>query len=110
MDRDGRVHCALSVQNGTGTGVYYTPKGYKDDPDTAKWRKNEKNADLSVHSGRFAGHALDHHGDCHAGGEAMRVEDDVRHEAARRPGNVLTGPLLAADTLLTRTRGQLVAH
>jgi hypothetical protein len=40
----------------------------------------------------------------------VRIEDDVGHEAGGGPGYVLTGPPLAADTLLTSTRGQLVTN
>ena len=53
---------------------------------------------LAVYGCSLARHTLDHHGDGHAGGEAVGVEQDVGEEAALRPGEVLYGPLLAADT------------
>ena len=39
----------------------------------------------------------------------MRVEHDVRDEAGLGPGQVLHGPLPAADALLAGTRRELVA-
>ena len=53
-------------------------------------------------------HALDHHGDGHSGGEAVRVEDDVGDEAGLGPGQVLHRPLPAADALLAGARRELV--
>jgi len=65
---------------------------------------------MTVQRSRLARHALDHHGDGHAAGEAVGVEDDVGHEAARRPGDVLAGVPLAQDPLLAGTGGEFVAH
>jgi hypothetical protein len=65
---------------------------------------------MTVQRSRLARHALDHHGDGHAAGEAVGVEDDVGHEAARRPGDVLAGIALAQDALLAGTRGEFVAN
>ncbi len=65
---------------------------------------------MTVERSRLARHALDHHGDGHAAGEAVWVEDDVGHEAARRPGDVLAGIPLAQDALLPGTGGEFVAH
>ena len=64
--------------------------------------------DLAVYGARLARHLLNHHSNGHPAGEPVGVEDNVREHAVRRPGQVLARPLLAGNTLLTRTRGKLV--
>jgi hypothetical protein len=65
---------------------------------------------VSVHGGGLAGHALDHHGDGHARGEPVRVEEHVGHQPRLGEGQVLGGPALRADALLPRAGRELVAH
>ena len=64
---------------------------------------------MTVDGARLAGHRLDHHSNGHTAGEAVRIENNVGKHAVGRPGDVLAGPLLAADSLLAGARGKLVA-
>ncbi len=63
----------------------------------------------AVEGCRFSSHALDEHPDGHSGGEAVRVEQDVRAHAALSEGHVLRGPQSAQDSLLTVSAGELVS-
>lgn len=58
--------------------------------------------------GGFSGHYFDHHGDCHSGGEAVRVENDVGDETGFREREVFGGPFLGADAFLTGAAGEFV--
>lgn len=62
----------------------------------------------AVQGAGFAGHALDQHTDGHAGGKAVRVEQDVGGHAALGERHVLGGPQAAQDALLTVATGKLV--
>lgn len=64
----------------------------------------------AVEGRRFPSHALDKHPDGHSGGEAMRVEQDVRAHAALGEGHVLRRPQAAQDSFLTVSAGELVTN
>mmetsp|Transcript_90339 Transcript_90339/g.264307 ORF Transcript_90339/g.264307 Transcript_90339/m.264307 type:complete len:628 (+) Transcript_90339:235-2118(+) len=63
-----------------------------------------------VAGGRLASNALDEHADGHPRREAVRVEEDVRRDAALCEGHVLCWPQEAHHTFLTVARRELVAH
>lgn len=63
-----------------------------------------------MQAGCFPRHALDHHGDGHTGGEAVRVKHNVWDETRFREWEVLGYPLLGTNSLLTSTGCELVAY
>ena len=60
----------------------------------------------TMHCTRFAGHALDHHGNCHPGRETVRIENNVRYQSGFCPWQILTRPLLTANSLLASPRSE----
>jgi len=63
----------------------------------------------AVEGASFAGQGLDEHADCHAGGEGVRVDDDVGLDAGFAEGHGFAGPEHGADALLAVAGGEFVA-
>ena len=72
-------------------------------------RKRCRIVHLPVDSPRLSRHSLNHHSNCHSTWETVRIENNIREQSARCPRDILARPLLAANTLLTGARRELVA-